>query len=76
VGASITNCRSRTAKRRAKSVSAGARNDEFTEEIRQMSVGRYRVLFTIKAAESTYFMSEARISGRLRRKMTSSCLLL
>ena len=26
-------------------------NDEFSEEIRQMIVGRYRVLFTIKGRE-------------------------
>jgi hypothetical protein len=31
-----------------KGFSLAPENDEFTEEIRQMIVGRYRVLFTIK----------------------------
>ena len=48
MGSPITKSGCESTSGRAESVSACAEDDEFSEEIRQMVVGRYRILFKIK----------------------------
>ena len=43
-------------------------NDEFSEEIRQMVVGRYRMLFTIKASEVHMLHVRGAYVGRRERQ--------
>jgi len=48
MGPTITHSSFQTTRRRAQRLPACVGNDEFSEEIRQTVVSRYRVLFTIK----------------------------
>lgn len=48
MGPPIADRNFQTAQPRSQGLSAAPEDDEFSEEIRQMIVGRYRVLFTIR----------------------------